>query len=649
MALGQANRFLRHIQDLVGADRSPDEELVQRFAVQRDEAAFEALVRRHGPMVLAVCRRILRNGPDVEDAFQATFLVLTRKAASLRGRDAVGSWLYGVAYRLALRARTDAARRRAQESRALQRPAADPWTDLTVREAQTILDAELARLPDKYRAPLVLCCLEGRTRDEAAQQLAWPASTLKSRLEEARAVLRRRLARRGLTLPAALLGTLLVEGTVQAAVPAGLRAATVQGATACAAGETATGVGSAAARALAARALRAMLLTRLKVAAVLLVGLTFAGAGIGWAVSAKPNAGPVEATDPAPPPSPFPNGDLRAAATERPETNGQPGPGQRGEVRPQVATGWQLRSTLAGHPHGARALTFSPDGARLVSGGDDGRVRVWDVGTARELLTLSSPKARPIRAVALGREGNAVAAGNDDGTVLVWDLHGRRDPGFAFTGFAPEVRALSFGIDSASLTWARSDGSVEQERRPDAASVSIPGRQGDVRAVAFSPDGRTAAWGMQDGSVRLWDVAARTERGRFPVHGHQVWCVAFAAGGQTVASVDHFGTVRLWDAATGREQAVLRNPCRGGHVHVQALAFSPDGSLVATGGGLDHTIRVWETRSGRQLAHLLEHQGPILGLAFSPDGRLLASASADGSVRLWTPTRPPGSGGITGD
>src|SRR5439155_10879133 len=147
-----------------------------------------------------------------------------------------GNWLYGVAYRLAIRARADAARRRVRESRVAPKPPADPLADVTVREAQTILDEELARLPQKYRAPLVLCCVEQATRDEAARQLGWSPSLVKSRLEEGRERLRRRLVRRGLTLPAALSAALLLEGTATAGVPAVLAQTTVQAALRLAAG-----------------------------------------------------------------------------------------------------------------------------------------------------------------------------------------------------------------------------------------------------------------------------------------------------------------------------------------------------------------------------------------------------------------------------
>src|SRR5262249_17481263 len=151
-----------------------------------------------GPLVLGVCRRVLHNWHDAEDAFQATFLTLARKAASISKQDSVGGWLHQVAYNLALKAKAHAATRQARQRQAQNRPPDDPLTELTGRELLAVLDEELQQLPERYRAPLVLCYLEGRTRDEAARQLGWSLGTLKRRLEQARARLRGRLERRGL-------------------------------------------------------------------------------------------------------------------------------------------------------------------------------------------------------------------------------------------------------------------------------------------------------------------------------------------------------------------------------------------------------------------------------------------------------------------
>src|SRR5208283_330735 len=148
-----------------------DGELLQYFIDQQEEAAFEALVRRHGPMVLGVCRRVLNQAEDAEDAFQATFLVLVRKAASIVPREMVGNWLYGVAYRTARKAKAAAARRHLKEREVRHMPHPEPTGDEMWQELRPLLDRELHRLPDKYRVPVVLCDLEGKTRKEAARQL----------------------------------------------------------------------------------------------------------------------------------------------------------------------------------------------------------------------------------------------------------------------------------------------------------------------------------------------------------------------------------------------------------------------------------------------------------------------------------------------
>jgi RNA polymerase sigma factor (sigma-70 family) len=218
MSRTHGSGVVRFIRDAAGAslDESPDAELVRRYAANADEQAFRLLIARHGQVVWAVCRRMLQNHHDAEDAFQATFLVLARGAGRIRSESAVGGWLCGVAARVACR------------TRAARRP--EPVTtepvdghpdgalgDLTVREAEAALYEELAHLPEKYRAALVLCCLEGLTRDEAAARLGWTANRVKSCLEQGRELLRARLTRRGIALGLALLTSLLA--TPAGAVP----------------------------------------------------------------------------------------------------------------------------------------------------------------------------------------------------------------------------------------------------------------------------------------------------------------------------------------------------------------------------------------------------------------------------------------------
>jgi RNA polymerase sigma factor (sigma-70 family) len=209
MTRTQGNVVLRHIRGLAAAEsvsRLPDRQLLDRFVRSREDSAFAALVRRHGPLVLGVCRRVLHNPDDAEDAFQATFLALARKAASAGRRASLGTWLYQVAFHTALRARKQSATRRQREDKAPPRPQPDPLAEVTGRELLTALDEELHRLPERLRAPLVLCYLEGRARDEAARELGWSLGTLKRRLEQGRASLHVRLSRRGISLAALLAG-----------------------------------------------------------------------------------------------------------------------------------------------------------------------------------------------------------------------------------------------------------------------------------------------------------------------------------------------------------------------------------------------------------------------------------------------------------
>jgi RNA polymerase sigma factor (sigma-70 family) len=239
MAAGPAGEILGTLRRSLlreGGGES-DGRLLDAFARRRDEAAFAAILRRHGPMVLGVCRRVLRNGHDAEEAFQATFLVLARKAGTVCRPELLANWLYGVAYRTALAARAAGARRRVKE-RAMARPEAWEASDAG-RELWPVLDRELSRLPDKYRVPVVLCDLEGKTRKEAARQLGWPEGTLAGRLARARALLARRLTRHGLTLSGGALAVALAQGPASASVPPLLHAVTAGHAAAFAAARAA--------------------------------------------------------------------------------------------------------------------------------------------------------------------------------------------------------------------------------------------------------------------------------------------------------------------------------------------------------------------------------------------------------------------------
>jgi RNA polymerase sigma factor (sigma-70 family) len=203
---------IRRLRECLAAQRGPEEsdgQLLHAFLTRRDDNAFAALVRRHGPMVLHVCRRVLGRQHDAEDAFQGTFLVLAQSATSLRNRAALASWLHGTAYRTALKARQSAARRRKHEGQTPSRPSDDPAGELLWREVRALLDEEIARLPEAYRNVFILCCLENLSRAEAGQQLGLKERTVSNRLAKARQRLQQRLARRGVELTAVLAASAL--------------------------------------------------------------------------------------------------------------------------------------------------------------------------------------------------------------------------------------------------------------------------------------------------------------------------------------------------------------------------------------------------------------------------------------------------------
>jgi RNA polymerase sigma factor (sigma-70 family) len=285
MANAPTSPIVRYVRNFTAAQLAatlPDAHLLQRFVAHCDEAAFAALVRRHGPLVLGACRRVLNDRHAAEDVFQATFLVLARKAGSLKQPEALGPWLYGVATRTALKAKTAAVRRRQVERQAALDPAVARPDNLDFCDLRPVLDEAVAGLADSYRVPFVLHHLEGATVAEVARRLGCPPGTIAARLARAKARLRTRLARRGVTLSAAALAAALSGNAATASVPVDLAAGVVRAATSVAAGK-AVGVVSASSTVLTKGVMQAMTMTKLNVAVLLLaVGAVGVGAGLSW-------------------------------------------------------------------------------------------------------------------------------------------------------------------------------------------------------------------------------------------------------------------------------------------------------------------------------------------------------------------------------
>jgi RNA polymerase sigma factor (sigma-70 family) len=314
MTQSKLNDVLWHLRKACEAETVrdlTDAELLERFLSLREETAFALLVQRHGPMVLSVCQRILQDRHAAEDAFQATFLVLVQKAASIRKSSSLASWLYGVAQRIARKTRVRNTAQRSRERRSEPMPRAETLDELTWQELRAVLDEEIHSLPERYRAPIILCYLEGKSYNDAARELGWPKSSLAGSLGRARKILQGRLAHRGIALSAAALAAGLTERVTGAPLPALLLINTVKGATLVAAGKAALGPLTAQAIALGEESMKGMLGFKGKVVLLLLTAGLAAG-GFGLANPQRPGEKPSQdkqaaaRSDPLPPSSSAP-------------------------------------------------------------------------------------------------------------------------------------------------------------------------------------------------------------------------------------------------------------------------------------------------------------------------------------------------------
>ncbi|HEV3142575.1 MAG TPA: sigma-70 family RNA polymerase sigma factor [Gemmataceae bacterium] len=640
MHLVDGRRVLGYLRGLT-APAGSDAELLRRFVARNEEAAFAELVARHGPMVRGVCLRLLGNQADADDVFQATFLVLARRAPAIRQPGAVGAWLHGVACRLARKVRNCRRCETALDPQIALTDPSDPFAEACWREVRQLLDLELEQLSDSLRLPLVLCYLEELTRDEAAARLGWSVRTLDRRLQRGRELLQERLRRRG--VEAAALATVGLGGAgLSAAVPAVLAEATTRSAVAFALGQTVSGP----AAMLAEGAMHMFAMLRWKWAAGMVLALgMLAVAG----TLLLPGADPVQPPGPGTKPgnqAPLADANLAAGAVTR-------------------------LGSLAFH-HGAEInrLCFSPDGRRVLSLSLKDLL-VWEAGTGRELLRLSAGKGETgdFIAAAFTPDGKAIAAVYADGMARVWDAENGKE--------LRSRRLHDDALDSTQIFIAPSGGQrvlvlakqkllswdpVSDKLETVPAVVRLPGDDGtgggapgprgiqstDVFAdsmdivtggrllVALTSGNRLATIELAEKpNVLRWDPIENI-RGLKALSPDGKWLVLVGVtvdnpggAGPGVVFLQH-DALYLWDVAHGKLVRSLNWPLQS-FVQLRC-AFAPDGGSVFVANG--PAVVRWEIATGKILRQWTNFPDTVTSLAVSPDGHTLAAASA-GSVRVF--------------
>jgi RNA polymerase sigma factor (sigma-70 family) len=642
-----------------------DSQLLQAFCADQDQHAFAALVQAHGPMVWRVCRHVLRQTEDAEDAFQATFLILARRANSIRKAESLPSWLHGVAYRISVKARESAVRRNAREARTQPGSTPDPASEVSWREVQALLHEEVDRLPEKYRAPFVLCLLEGRSRAEVAQRLGLQEGTVWSRLAEARQRLQGRLARRGISLSAVLTAATIADGEAPAAVAARLAEPAILAALEYAAGKPiAAGLVSSKVIGLANGRMASMLITKVKFTVAVVVasaGITSAGL---LAHQGFPSKAPEEARE-----TPeLQQADQQAKPSNVAEQKAVPGQDSNGDKLPAgalVRLGAD-RFRRDGGDSGVVAfsangrLAFSADGSSLYAAGmRDGMIHAWDVNTGKETRKLSvfEDRQTPRNSLAISPDGKLVGAFANE-NLTIWSvllarqtrqikLPSRRpDREVVFTPDNKSVAFLSGEDGNSEVSFvdlntgkihqiqlqARPPSPPQPELRPQAAARR--GRQGNAAAnlsrlfhLDFSPDGQVIFCKTMNGPVQFWNSTG-VPLTNYPTDAQRC---AFSPDGRTLLVGKQMG-VYLWDLAAGKQLAELP----GMRTHA-AVAFSPDGKTVAASSMM--SVVLWDTTTAKQL-HTIGGLGrssntTIHLLRFSPDSKTLVGAGGETVIRVW--------------
>jgi len=631
----------------------PDTQLLSDFIERHDDASFAVLVRRHSPLVMGVCRRVARDRQDAEDAFQASFLVLVRRAASIARRELLANWLYRVAYKTAVKIRTATYKRRTRErqvtdmpERAMSQPS--QWSDL-----MPFLDQELSRLPEKYRLPVILCDLEGKTQKKAAQLLGCPENTLTTRLVRARAMLAKRLTRHGVSLLSGALAAALAQRTASAKVPPGLVGATVKAASAVALGVgAASGLISVKVMALAEGVLKGMVVEKAKVVLAVVMGLGLAAGGAGWARFGGINPSKPEASAPVI--------EALAHASGSDDNLVKPRVDQYGDKLPEGALSRFGTSRLR-HGQYVVSVAFSPDGKEVASSSYDGTIRFWDVKTGMELRrfpkTLETPDS--IAYTANGKELIIAEetwwgsfAKREFRGVRVWDsATGKPFRELGVIRSPMDARRIAVSAHGSLVAYpnGRSIAVIDPANpvRPilpnDVASIEVEGAR-EITHVALSTDGRRLAVGAllnaggqiererQPSFVRVYDLQTGKEIWTKEGFTGNAWghfpAAEFSPDGKTMAlSFTYTMQMELADAATGKWMRRFSSRTVG----FWPLKFTSDGSkLYVTGWRGPNEI--WNVNAGETTGAWSRREG-VFALALSPDGKTVASAEGR-SVRL---------------
>jgi RNA polymerase sigma factor (sigma-70 family) len=646
--------YLRKVCAIQESRTLPDGVLLERFARQRDQAAFSALVDRHGPMVFGVGQRVLGESHAAEDVFQATFLVLVRRARSLGKRKPLGGWLYAVAQRIAAKAKKQKSGRRERERRAATMAQTECLDDVNWQELRAVLDEEIARLPEKYRTPLVLCYFQGRSHSQAAQELDCPKTSLTSRLERGRELLRERLVRRGISLSAGVLAAALAEKGAAAPVGAMLVIKTVKAAMAFAAGKAAAGTGiTAGALTLAQEALIGMVSVKAKVIVlVLALGVAVGGAGLaGHGAYSSDCETPQAASGLSDQPKP------KLQSTEIPKNDRATD--FYGDPLPDGAV-MRLGTTRLRHGDLVHSVRFFADGKSIASADTNG-IHIWDAATGKRLRSFSGePKGYVYRFADTSADCRFAAFtfhnGGDTGYIEIFDLSADRLIRTITSGRFPTAR---FSPDGKTLAVIHGDGEDQSLELWDTGTGEklhqLDGHRGEIHRFLFSADGKLVVTPGQDKSIRFWDVATGKEVQRID-HSEPVGQVALSQDGKTLAatrmnkqtfdegnglSATIFFSgdeIILWDVSSAKEIRRLkatagkskeRTPFSTNITH---FSFSPDCKTVISSD--QTTIYWWDVATGRELSERRSSLGGMWALGFSPDGSTLVSGRQN-SVQLW--------------